>query len=108
MADFTVDLSLNQVGLAGLVLVANTAKTVQFTADLEQVQVTSSGGTAQLYVAFVDANHPLGAAVPSAGTVTHCYALQPNTSATLPVRTMGNTLVSVISSGTPTVWVTAT
>jgi hypothetical protein len=46
--------------------------------------------------------------VPSAGTVTHCYALQPNTSATLPVRTMGNTLVSVISSGTPTVWVTAT
>jgi hypothetical protein len=97
-----VDLTADEVGAHEVALVANTAKTVQFGQDLEQVEVANLGGTATVYVAFLDAGNAKAATV--AGK--HTYPVFPNSTATLPVRTTGNTLVSVISSGATTVWLT--
>ena len=106
MAD--VNVAADQVGAAEVALTANTAKTVGFARDLSEVDVANMGGAAAVYVAFVDADHPKGATVPAANSPTHCFAVYPNSTATLPVRTDGDTLVSVISSAATTVWVSAT
>ncbi len=102
MAD--VDVAADEVGAPEVALTAGTAKTVGFARDLSEVEVANFGGATSVYVAFVDADHPKGATV--AGR--HCYPVYPNSAATLPVRTAGNTLVSLISSAATTVWVTAT
>lgn len=102
MADVT--LTDEEVGAHEVALTANTAKTVQFGRDLSEVDVANIGGTAAVYVAFLDAGHAKAATV--AGK--HCYAVYPNSTATIPARTDGNTLVSVISSAATTVWVSAT
>jgi hypothetical protein len=102
MAD--VDVASDEVGAPEVALVANTAKTVGFARDLSQCEVTNLGGASPVYVHFVDPDRPQAATV--AGK--HCFTIFPNTSADLPVRTNGNTLVSLISAGATTVWVSAT
>lgn len=102
MAD--VDVAYGEVSANEVALTANTVKTVGFAQDLSEVEVSNFGGTTTVYVCFVDANHPKAATV--AGK--HCYPVYANSTATLPVRTDGNTLVSLISSGATTVWVTST
>ena len=103
MAD--VDLTADEIGAYDVALVANTAKTVLFASrDLTEVEVANSGGTTKVYVAFLDAGHARAATV--AGK--HCYVVHPNTTATIPVRTDGATLVSLISSGATTVDVSRT
>lgn len=102
MAD--VDLTADEIGAHEVALVANTAKTVGFARDLSEVEVANIGGSTPVYVAFLDAGHAKAATV--AGK--HCFAVFPNSTATLPVRTDGNTLVSLISSGATTVSVSAT
>jgi hypothetical protein len=105
MADVDLDWSLGQFAASEVALVANTAKTVGFNRDLSAVEVANFGGSATVYVAFVDT-----ATQSKAATVAgkHCYPVYPNSVATLPVRSEGNTLVSLISSGATTVWVNAT
>jgi hypothetical protein len=102
MAD--VDLTADEIGAYDVALVANTAKTVGFARDLGEVEVANSGGTTKVYVAFLDSGNAKAATV--AGK--HCYVVHPNTAATIPVRTDGNTLVSLISSGATTVDVSRT
>jgi hypothetical protein len=102
MAD--VDVAYGQVGAHNVALSANTAKTVGFAQDLSEVKVTQIGGTVPVYVTFVDANHPLAATVEG----KHCYPVFVGTTQTLPVRTDGNTLLSLIASATAAVWVSAT
>lgn len=103
-ADVNVSRAAGEIGAPEIALSANTAKTVQFDADLSQVEVANMTGTTTVYVAFVDAQQSKGATV--AGK--HCFPIYPNSVATLPVRTDGNTLVSLISSGATTAWVNAT
>lgn len=102
MAD--VDVAPDEVGAYEVALVANTVKTVGFARDLSEVYVANFGGTASVYVAFVGPNQPKPATVGG----RHCYPVFPNSAATLPVRTDGNTLLSLISSAATTVWVTST
>lgn len=102
MAD--VDLTAEEVGAHEVALTANTAKTVGFARDLSEVEVANIGGTATVYVAFLDAGNAKAATVGG----KHCYPVFPNSTATLPVRTDGNTLVSLISPAATTVWVTRT
>lgn len=102
MADVT--LTDEAVGTYDLALSANTAKTVQFGRDLSEVKVANTVGTTAVYVAFLDAGHAKAATVGG----THCYQVRASTAEVLPVRTDGNTLVSLISSGATTVAVSAT
>lgn len=104
MADVDVNMAAGEFAANEISLSANTAKTVQFTGDLSEVEVANFGGTAAVYVAFRDARQARDATV--AGK--HCYPVYPNSVATLPVRSDGNTLVSLISSGATTAWVSAT
>lgn len=109
MADVNVVWGSGQTGAAEVALVANTVKTVGFDRDLGEVEVAAFGaGTKPVYVAFVDANQPRAAAVPSANSATHCLPVYPNSAAVLPVRSDGNTLLSLISAEATTVWVNAT
>lgn len=103
MAD--VDVEDYEIGAPEVALSANTAKTVLFkNRDLSEVEVANIGGTTTVYVAFLDAGHTKAATV--AGK--HCFPVYANSIATLPARTDGATLVSLISSGASTVWVNAT
>ena len=104
MAD--VNVADDEVGAPNVALVANTVKTVGFVDDLSEVRIVQPGGTAAVYACFVDANHPKAATVDG----KHCYPILPNVGipTTLPVRTDGPTLISLICSATATVWVTAT
>jgi hypothetical protein len=104
MAD--VDIASDEVSANEVPLVANTVKTVGFARDLSEVKVANFVGTTTVYVHMVDPNRPRAAAVPPNGK--HCYPVFASSTATLPVRTNGNTLVSLISTGATTVWVTAT
>ena len=102
MAD--VDVASDEVSANEVALVANTVKTVGFARDLSEVDVANLGGTTTVYVHVVDPDRPRAAT--AAGK--HCYPVYVNSTATLPVRTNGNTLLSLISTGASTVWVTAT
>ena len=104
MAD--VDVAAGEVAAHEVALVANTAKTIGFAQDLSEVKVVNSVGTTHIYVAFIDSEHPKAATV--AGK--HCYQVPPTHpfGVVLPVRTDGNTLLSLISSGNTTVSVSAT
>lgn len=102
MAD--VDLTADEIGAYDVALVANTAKTVQFARDLGEVEVANSGGTTKVYVALLDAGNAKAATVGG----KHCFVVHPNSVATIPVRTDGVTLVSLISSGATTVDVSRT
>lgn len=102
MAD--VDVAYGEVGAYNVALVGNTVKTVGFAQDLSEVKITQVGGTVPAYVAFVDANHPKAATVEG----KHCYPVFVGSTQTLPVRTDGNTLVSLIASAAAVVWINAT
>ena len=102
MAD--VNVAAGDNGAQNVALVANTVKTVGFAQDLSEVEIAQPAGTATIYACFVDGNHPRAATVDGA----HCYPVFANSTATLPVRTDGNTLVSLICSATAAVWVNAT
>jgi len=99
MADVDLDWGAGEYAANEVALSANTAKTVGFNRDLSQVDIANLGGTASVYVSFTKAATVAG---------KHCYAVYPNSTVTLPVRTDGNTLVSLISSAATTVWVSAT
>lgn len=92
MASHTVP--AGHVGVHAKTLVADTVDTVTFTgADLTQVRVISDG-TEDLYVSF-------GTVTPTvAGTM--CHLVPAAGAVVLPVRTSGDTVVKLISAGTPT------
>ena len=102
MAD--VDVAADEVGAPEVALTANTVKTIGFARDLSEVEVSNFGGTTTVYVHVVDSTRPRAATV--AGK--HCYPVFANSVVTLPVRTNGNTLLSLISAGATTVWVNGT
>jgi hypothetical protein len=102
MAD--VDVAAGEVAAHEVALVANTVKTVGFAQDLSEVEVANIGGTNTVYAHIVNSLEPRAATV--AGK--HCYPVYPNSTVTLPVRTNGNTLLSLISSAATTVWVSST
>ena len=102
MAD--VDVAAGEVAAHEVALTANTVKTVGFAQDLSEVDVANIGGANAVYVHVVDQYNARAATV--AGK--HCYAVLPNSAVTLPVRTNGNTLLSLISAAATTVWVSAT
>lgn len=102
MAD--VDVAYGENGAQNVALVANTVKTVGFARDLSVCEVANFGGSATVYAYFVDPTAPRAATVDG----KHCFPVFPNSTAELPVRTDGNTLVSLISSAATTVWVNGT
>jgi hypothetical protein len=102
MAD--VDVASDEVSANEVPLVANTVKTVGFARDLSEVKVANFVGTTTVYVHMVDLNRPRAATV--AGK--HCFPVFASSTVILPVLTNGNTLLSLISTGATTVWVTAT
>lgn len=102
MADVTV--AANEVGSGPVSLSANAAKSVQYSRDLSEVEIGNLGGTDVVWVAFIDRNH---SAVATVGG-KHCYPIYPNSVATIPVRTDGDTLISVISASATTVYSNAT
>ncbi len=93
MANFTVP--AGHVGVHEKTLVANTVDQVTFTGiDLTEVEVLSDG-TADIYVSF-------GADVTPTVAGTQCYRVPEGTVSTvLTVRTSGDTVVKLISTGTP-------
>lgn len=104
MAD--VDVAAGEVAAHEVALTANVVKTIGFAQDLSEVKVINSVGTTHIYV------HPVDPFYPKAATVQgkHCYQVQPAfpQGVVIPVRTNGNTLLSLISSGNTTVSVSAT
>jgi hypothetical protein len=83
------------VGVHAKTLVASTVDTVTFTsADLPEVEVLTDG-TADIYVTFGSTKTPTVAG-------TQCWRVPAGSaSAVLPVHTSGDTIVKLISSGTP-------
>jgi hypothetical protein len=95
MANFSVP--AGHVGVHEKTLAASTIDTVTFTgADLTEVEVISDG-TADIYVSF-------GATTTPTITGTMCYRVPQATGGVMvvfSVRTSGDTVVKLISDGTP-------
>jgi hypothetical protein len=104
MAD--VDVAAGEVAAHEVALTANTVKTIGFAQDLSEVKIINSVGTTHIYVHVVDSTNTRAATVQG----KHCYQVPPAfpTGVVIPVRTNGNTLLSLISSGATTVSVSAT
>jgi hypothetical protein len=94
VATYTVP--AGDVGVHVKTLVASTVDTVTFTsADLAEVEVLTNGA-ADIYVTFGSTKTPTVAG-------TQCWRIPADTvSAVLPVHTSGDTVVKLISAGTPT------
>lgn len=92
VADYTVP--AEHVGVHAKTLIANTQDTVTFTgADLDEVEILSNGA-ADIYVHFGAGNATVAG--------TDCWRVLPAMGSTvLPVHTSGDTVVKLISSGTP-------
>jgi hypothetical protein len=104
MAD--VDVAAGELAAHEVSLLANTVKTIGFAQDLSEVKIVNSVGTTHIYVHTVDQFYPKAATVQG----KHCYQVPPAfpQGVIVPVRTNGNTLLSLISSGATTVSVSAT
>lgn len=99
VADYTVP--KGHVGIHAKTLIANQQDTVTFTGvDLPEIEILSNGA-ADIYV-------HMGAG-PAAVAATDCWRVLPAMGATvLPVHTSGDTVVKLISSGTPSYSVSRT
>jgi hypothetical protein len=93
MANFTVP--AGGIGVHEKTLVANTVDTVTFTGiDLDEVEVLSDG-TSDIYVSF-------GSSTTPTVTGSMCYRVPAGSaSAVFTPRTSGDTVVKLISVGTP-------
>ena len=78
-------------------LVANTAKTFTLDADFNSVEVTNVSGTAAVYFA-IGSDAAIGVQADGCEVIPAAIG-----SLTVKVRTSGNTVVKVISAGTPQV-----
>lgn len=86
----------DEVGAHRITLTANTIETVTFTEDLPNSEVISDGTAAVYYT--------LDGTTPTVGG-NNCYVLPAGAACvdSRYVRTAGNTVVKLISTGTPTV-----
>lgn len=87
------DVAANQVGVHNLALSADTVEIVQFTDDVEQVEVTQISGDEPVYFTTDDSTP----AVPAAGAASACYStLAPMQPVLLDPRTWQATSVSLV------------
>lgn len=93
VADYTVP--AKHIGVHAKTLIAGTQDSVTFLgSDLAEVEILSNG-SADIYVHFGPGNATVAG--------TDCYRIMAAMGATvLPVDTSGDTVVKLISSGTPT------
>lgn len=93
MANYSVP--ANHVGVHAKALAAGVVDTVTFTGvDLPEIEVLTDG-TADIYVTF-------GASATPTVAGTQCWRIPTGSgSATLPIRTSGDTVVKLLSEGTP-------
>lgn len=91
----TYNVASGAVGTAANVMVASTADTVTFDEDLAEVEVIHVTGTAEVW-------YTLDGTTPTVGGAA-CYLLPVGGVDRRQPKTSGDTVVKLISSGTPTV-----
>jgi hypothetical protein len=99
-----ITVAAGQIGTYEQQLIANTVLTVNFTDDLDNVEVITNGAAAVYFT--VDGSTPT---IPSGAVGSSCYYL-PAAAGSKEVHppTAGGTTVKLISSGTPTISIART